>query len=166
MSKSLEEFNALSVEEAQDQAMAFCGCLAWAVEVAENRPYADVEALQAVAASAWSGCDVEHKLEAFAAHPMIGDVDLLRQKFANTARAEQGQVLLATDEVLEELARLNKVYFERHGFIFIIFASGKSAPEMLSALQARVCNKTSEEIGHASEEQAKITQLRIKQAFD
>ena len=75
--------------------------------------------------------------EALAAHPLIGDIELLKKKFssndarADKAFAEQGQVLNASDDTLEALARLNSAYKNRHGFIFIVFAKDLSAEEML-----------------------------------
>ena len=50
---------------------------------------------------------------------------------------------------------------ERHGFIFIVCATGKSAAEMLAILQGRVGNATPAEIENAAGEQRKITAIRI-----
>ena len=51
---------------------------------------------------------------------------------------------------------------QQNGFIFIICASGKSAAEMLEALQARLVNDAAQEIQIAATEQAKITRLRLE----
>lgn len=163
---TLTEFNALPEDRAQAQALYFCGCLAWADALVDARPYDTVDALLTTATLRWQEAPEEERLEAFAAHPKIGDVEYLRQKFAGTARAEQGQVIGAADDVLHALAELNRVYFDRHGFIFIICASGKSAEEMLLSLKGRLDNATPVEIDNASREQEKIMALRIAQTFN
>jgi 2-oxo-4-hydroxy-4-carboxy--5-ureidoimidazoline (OHCU) decarboxylase len=63
--------------------------------------------------------------------------------------------------VAARLAELNELYFERFGFIFILFATGRTAPEVLAALEERVVGTREEEIQNAAREQAKITRLRI-----
>ena len=47
-------------------------------------------------------------------------------------------------------------------FIFIVFASGKSAEEMLNILEGRIENSRSEEVATAAEEQRLIFQLRLR----
>ena len=64
-------------------------------------------------------------------------------------------------DVLSELADGNEKYFERFGFIFIVCATGKTAPEMLQLLRDRLANDRAAELRIAAEEQAKITALRL-----
>jgi 2-oxo-4-hydroxy-4-carboxy-5-ureidoimidazoline decarboxylase len=95
---------------------------------------------------------------------MIGDVNSLREKFKSTktmASNEQSGAQLASEETLQQLHKLNHAYLNKHGFIFIIFATGKSAEEMLAALKSRIDNDTETEIENAAAEQIKITLLRI-----
>ena len=61
----------------------------------------------------------------------------------------------ATDEVLEKLASLNQDYERRFGFVFLICATGKSASEMLTALQERIGHAKPQELEIAAREQAK-----------
>src|SRR6185436_1014222 len=101
----------------------------------------------------------------FAHHPKIGDRDSLRQRFARTAHLserEQAGVDGASENVLEALAEGNREYERRFGHIFIVCASGKSADEMLELLGSRLPNPPDVEIRIAAEEQAKITDLRLK----
>lgn len=103
-------------------------------------------------------------LEAFEGHPMIGDISTLRKKFAATqklASHEQSSTAHASEAVLQELKALNHAYLDRHGFIFIICASGLSAQTMLDALKARLDRPTDEEIKTAAQHQLNITLLRI-----
>jgi 2-oxo-4-hydroxy-4-carboxy-5-ureidoimidazoline decarboxylase len=67
---------------------------------------------------------------------------------------------------LQDLAQGNRDYLEKFGFIFIVFATGKSAEQMLALLQARLPNDRSTEIKNAAEEQRKITDLRLRKLLD
>lgn len=99
---------------------------------------------------------------------MIGDVDSLRKKFANTktiASGEQSGTASASEATLLTLKEANQAYLDKHGFIFIICATGLSADAMLNALQTRLPNSTDEEIRTAAQEQIKITLLRIDKAL-
>jgi len=107
----------------------------------------------------------DDRLAAFAAYPLIGDVALLRERFNGQASSEQGQVLGASDATLTALADLNRQYLDRHGFIFIICATGRSADDMLAALRERLPRSTAEEIQAAAVEQAAITELRLQKVF-
>jgi 2-oxo-4-hydroxy-4-carboxy-5-ureidoimidazoline decarboxylase len=60
------------------------------------------------------------------------------------------------------LARGNRAYEERFGFIFIVCATGKSAAEMCALLEARLHNDRATELLVAAEEQRKILQLRLE----
>jgi len=75
------------------------------------------------------------------------------------------QVLSASDDVINELAAQNLAYKARHAFTFIVFATGKSAQQMLELLNQRIDNSTEQEIDNARDEQLKIMQLRLKQTF-
>jgi 2-oxo-4-hydroxy-4-carboxy-5-ureidoimidazoline decarboxylase len=142
-----------------------CASPAWVEGMLARRPFADDKAVIGAAAEVWSGLGSSDWLEAFAAHPMIGDVESLRKKYAATkklAAVEQSGVADADEATLAELARLNREYRERFGFIFIVFASGKSAVEMLAMLKQRLEYPRDVELENAAAEQLKITQLRLQ----
>uniref|UniRef100_A0A0G4F8T0 2-oxo-4-hydroxy-4-carboxy-5-ureidoimidazoline decarboxylase n=1 Tax=Chromera velia CCMP2878 TaxID=1169474 RepID=A0A0G4F8T0_9ALVE len=116
----------------------------------------------------WAVSEEEDLLEAFEGHPRIGDVETLRQKFAATAdlcASEQQGSVGASEETLLELKRLNDVYFDANGFIFIVCATGKSAQEMLDILKGRVGTDRQEELRVAAGEQSKITKIRLRKLF-
>lgn len=159
---TLEQFNQLAPRLRQRQLLDCCYCNRWADQLQEFAPFASVEQLQIIAARVWAYLDEGDYLEAFAAHPRIGDLQRLQEKFTS---AEQGQVALADASTLEELQRFNRAYFETFGFIFIVCASGKPAREMLAAIKSRIANSRAQEIRNAADEQAKITQLRLGQLF-
>lgn len=163
---TLAAFNSASTQSALSHITHWCAAPQWAEKVSSARPYESIEQLQATAEQMWQAADDAQCLEAFAAHPAIGDVELLRSKYAAQANAEQGQVLDADDSVIEALAMQNLSYNSRHGFTFIVFATGKSAAQMLELLNQRIGNTRSEEIHNAKIEQLKIMQLRLQQTFD
>ncbi len=88
----------------------------------------------------------------------------MRDKFSR-ASAEQGQVREADEQVLEDLLRLNRDYEARHGFIFIVCATGKSAEQMRDLLRERLPRSREEELTRAAMEQGRITELRLNTIF-
>jgi OHCU decarboxylase len=143
-----------------------CAATAWVEGMLALRPFANDEAVIAAAHDvAERQLSDDDWLEAFAAHPTIGDVESLRQKYAATrqiAAGEQAGVAGAHESTLRDLAELNREYFKRYGFIFIVCAAGKSAEQMLAILRTRIGNCRDEEIQNAAEEQMQITELRLR----
>lgn len=48
---------------------------------------------------------------------------------------------------LDELAKLNQAYRDKHGYVFLVCATGKSAGEMLAILKDRLPNERALEVG-------------------
>ena len=162
----LAEFNELDIEARVQQLLACCHCLTWAKRVAAAAPFDLAEELLEVADAAWAEATEADILEAFSGHPEIGDLPALRNRFAKTASAEQGQVTQAPDEVLLKLKAGNEAYRDKFGFIFIVFAANKSAEEMLALLEQRSTNDRAEELVNGAREQGLITRLRLSQLID
>jgi 2-oxo-4-hydroxy-4-carboxy-5-ureidoimidazoline decarboxylase len=59
------------------------------------------------------------------------------------------------------LAEGSRRYEERFGLVFLVFASGRTAAELLEVLQARLSNDPAHELAVAAGEQARITRLRL-----
>ena len=53
------------------------------------------------------------------------------------------------------------IELERHGFLFIVCATGRTADAMLADLRARTPRPLADELRTAAEEQIKITRLRL-----
>ena len=160
----LRTFNALDHDRATAELMALCHCRNWAAAVSRARPFSSFEQLARRCEVAWSEASEADILEAFAGHPRIGDLDALRGQNVAAGR-EQGQVAGAPEAVLQELLARNRQYEARHGFVFLVCASGKSAEEMLSLLVARLPNSRATELATGAREQAKITALRLRARF-
>ncbi|WP_456425244.1 2-oxo-4-hydroxy-4-carboxy-5-ureidoimidazoline decarboxylase [Rhodocaloribacter sp.] len=165
MTPGLEALNRLPEASARDAFLRCCGSNRWAEAMTARRPFADEDAVFEAAREVWRGLEPRDRLEAFAAHPRIGDLEHLRERFASTrawAAGEQGGVAEATEDELRRLAEGNRRYEERFGFIFIVCATGKSAGEMASLLEARLANPPGEELRIAAGEQEKITRIRLE----
>lgn len=161
---NLSLINNLELNDAREAFLKCCGCERWAAAMAGARPYSSDDELTKKADQTFAELSREEWLEAFAAHPKIGDVESLRQKYGNTkdwAQNEQAGVNGVSTDVIERLASGNKTYEDRFGYIFIVCATGKSAQEMLDILNGRVDNDPSLELGIAAEEQKKITHIRL-----
>uniref|UniRef100_M8BX22 2-oxo-4-hydroxy-4-carboxy-5-ureidoimidazoline decarboxylase n=1 Tax=Aegilops tauschii TaxID=37682 RepID=M8BX22_AEGTA len=65
----------------------------------------------------------------------------------------------------EELSEWNAKYREKFGFVFMICASGRTAPEVLAELKRRYANRPIVELEAAAEEELKITELRLAKLF-
>jgi len=162
---TLVTLNGLPTEMAVANLLECCYSRVWAERLLVHRPFGSPQELIELASQVWFSLPELDWLEAFAAHPRIGDLAVLREKFSITASLEQGQVEEASDSLLLQLADLNRAYLDKFGFIFIVFATGKSAATMLALLQERIDNNRPQELHNNAREQDKITALRISRRF-
>jgi len=129
------------------------------------RPFNSLEDLLARADSVWRSLSEEDWLEAFRAHPKIGEQKAAAtqtEQARNWAKREQSGIESAAAETRAALAAGNQEYEERFGFIFIVCATGKSSEEMLVILNSRLQNDPKTELPVAAQEQLKITRLRLE----
>lgn len=166
----LSWLNALPEDEAFHEFMRCCGSTHWAGLMNKRRPYASEQEVYIASDDVWNevSSQEENVLEALSHHPKIGDLDLLRQKFASTskwAEGEQSGVKQASDVVLKELQSGNEEYERKFGFIFVVFATGKTAEQMLSLLKERLPHDRESELRIAAEEQRKITHNRLEKLW-
>ena len=138
--------------------LACCGSHNWAAQMLAARPFPDVLNLETAATDIWWRLTPADWLEAFSKHPKIGE----KGKVSEWSSQEQSGTNSAAMETAEKLATLNRIYFDQFGWIFIVCATGKSAEEMLSLLEARLANQPEDELRIAAAEQNKITLLRLR----
>jgi 5-hydroxyisourate hydrolase / 2-oxo-4-hydroxy-4-carboxy-5-ureidoimidazoline decarboxylase len=166
----LKKFNSLDKGAALSILSTACGAIAWANGVMEKFPFASEKELLESATNTWySVCTEKDWKEAFTHHPKIGDLEQLEKKFASTkqlAGKEQSGVSKEDHELITELFKANQDYEKKFGFIFIVFASGRSGREMLTLLNDRLQNDPGEELQVAMGEQHKITVNRLKKVLD
>jgi OHCU decarboxylase len=153
---TLVELNRLPESRAEYELLRCCASHRWAHLMAAERPFAGVSVMTAVAQRLWWSLAAADWLEAFAAHPRIGE----RATSAWTAQ-EQARAMETGDDVRTRLAAGNRAYEERFGYTFIVCATNKSAEEMLAILEQRLHNEPADELQIAADEERKITELRL-----
>jgi len=163
LSEGVAWFNSLGEQEARDQLFQCLALRTWAEDVAAGRPYGTLSQLMARVDFEMDRLGDGDWLQAFAAHPRIGE----RGGHAPaTSEHEQSRVMQAADETLEALRAENLLYEERFGHVFLIAAAGRSAEEILRSLRERMSNDPATELEVAAEEQRKITRLRLLALLD
>jgi 2-oxo-4-hydroxy-4-carboxy-5-ureidoimidazoline decarboxylase len=134
-----------------------CNSSQWVHCMEQARPFSDMAELEACADRIWASCSPKDWLEAFSAHPKIGD-----QSENRRSRQEQSEMAVAAPEVLKALAQANRIYEAKFGYTFIVCATGKSAAEMLALLQQRLNNRHDNELLNTAEQQRLILRLRLR----
>jgi OHCU decarboxylase len=165
LSCALEHLNSLLPDEAEHEFLKCCGSKRWARAMTVVRPFADVDLLLEEADRIWWSLSEEDCLEAFRAHPKIGEqkaAAVQAEQARSWSAQEQSGVQDAAAETKAALAAGNHEYEERFGFIFIVCATGKTSEEMLAILRARLQNDPGTELRAAAEEQRKIMRLRLE----
>jgi 2-oxo-4-hydroxy-4-carboxy-5-ureidoimidazoline decarboxylase len=122
-----------------------------------GRPFADDAELFATAERVWWSLGTNDCLEAFAAHPRLGE-----RAGDVWARAEQAGMAAADVAMRQAFSDGNRAYEERFGHVFLICATGRGADDMAAELQRRLGNDPASELQIAAGEQAKITRLRLE----
>jgi OHCU decarboxylase len=107
----------------------------------------------------WTDLDPTDWLEAFAAHPRLGESG---GRSPNSSSREQSRIIGARNETLAELAEQNRLYEARFGHVFLLSAAGRSGEDVLAALRVRITNDPVTEVKVAADEQRKITRLRLE----
>src|SRR6516225_5906621 len=153
---NLAALNAAPQKQALADFLRCCGSRVWAGAMAVGRPHPSLLALEKAADSVWSHCSREDWLEAFSAHPAIG------QRGGAWSREEQSSAAGASAETLRQLEELNLRYREKFGYTFIVCATGRTANEMLDILRRRIENDAEREIRNAAHEQHLIARLRLR----
>ena len=152
----LDALNTLDEDAAVAEFLRCCGSTRWAHAMVRARPFLNLSEMGATADEVWWSLGRTDWLEAFAAHPRIGE-----PRSSATSSDEQSGALSASDEARARLAQYNHDYEAGFGYIFIVCASGKSAEEMLAIVATRLMNAPEDELRMAAEEQRKITRLRL-----
>lgn len=155
---TLHQLNETDPETARKAFLDCCGSAAWADGMAARRPYPDFANLQKGAEDLSCGLAEGDWLEAFAAHPKIGE----KKTSVKWSAGEQSGMSNADEETAAAIRRLNEEYERKFGWIFIVCATGKSAEEMLQLLTVRLQNDPGAELPIATAEQLKITNLRLR----
>jgi 2-oxo-4-hydroxy-4-carboxy-5-ureidoimidazoline decarboxylase len=165
MNDVLARWNSLDKDAAEAAVLPCCGSRAWAAQLSAKRPITNETALLAESAAVWGALPAEAWQEAFDSHPRIGEKKAQKDATPESLRSsakEQAMALTTDDAAKVALKEGNERYERRFGRIFIICASGRTASEILAALEARMDNDDATELHEAAEQQRQITELRLK----
>ena len=158
----LAALNTLPAGQLAERLSSCCAARVWVEQVSGGWPYPDLDALLAASDRAMALLGPEDVAQALAGHPRIGQRASGSSTEAGWSRQEQASVADADADVQTALHDGNIAYEKRFGQVFLICASGRSAPEMLSALRKRLGNDPDTEAKVVIEELRKITRLRLE----
>ncbi|MFE0749275.1 2-oxo-4-hydroxy-4-carboxy-5-ureidoimidazoline decarboxylase [Gordonia sp. NPDC058843] len=148
--------NEMDDDEARSALRACCASTAWVERMLRARPYGDVPAVLDAADRVLAEITEDDLDEALAGHPRIGD----RPDNASSAR-EQSGVAGAAASVLARLKDGNADYERRFGHVYLVFANGRPADELLAVLEQRMTNDAATERRVLRAELAKINRARL-----
>ena len=169
MNQSVNRLNGLSANNAEAEFLKCCGSERWARLMTEARPFEALDEVLTEADRVWWSLNEADWLEAFRAHPKIGEKKAAAAQSAEAQKwsaQEQSGVAQASAETVSQLAERNREYEDRFGFIFIVCASGKSSEEMLAIINDRLRSDPDTELRTAAAEQSKITRLRLEKLLN
>lgn len=93
---------------------------------------------------AWMQVPVSGWLEAIQTHPRLGDIQAVHKKrgssatnFALATAAEQDDIVTAGQQYVNHLTELNHKYEAKFGHVFLLFAKGRSAQQVVRCLEER-----------------------------
>ncbi|SDN89680.1 2-oxo-4-hydroxy-4-carboxy-5-ureidoimidazoline decarboxylase [Klenkia soli] len=156
----LHAFDTAPAAELTPLLLACCDVPAWAAAVAAGRPYGDLDALLSAAGAAAAGWTADDVDRALAAHPRIGETAHRGGPEAAWSAAEQA----AVDPDAAAAARLaagNRAYEQRFGRVFLVCATGRTAPEVLAELDRRLTADDETEAATVAAELTAIARLRL-----
>ena len=168
MTDDVATFDALPDYDAAPLLETCCGSRAWIREMLAHRPFRSLMRILDEADEVWWSLAPDDWREAFDHHPRIGEQSAAAPQGA-VARAwsadEQRGVTQSSEGTRQALADGNRQYERKFGHIYLVYAAGKSAEEMLALLRSRLSNDPATELQVAAGEQAKITRLRLEKLF-
>jgi 2-oxo-4-hydroxy-4-carboxy-5-ureidoimidazoline decarboxylase len=164
---AVEIFNSLPAARLSDDLRACCAAPGWAATIVAERPYRDRAEIFAVADAAARELSWSEVLLAMAAHPRIGERAAGESPEAAWSRREQSTAAQSADEPARvALIEANRAYEERFGHVFLIFASGRTQPEILAAARERLANDDATERAVVTGELRRIALLRLERVLD
>jgi len=152
---------ALDLEPSEEQLRACCAADAWLRRMSTARPFPSAEDALDLSDEIVLGLDDSALDQALAVHARIGVRRLGSTTEDRWSRSEQAGALAVDTDVQERLAEGNRRYEARFGHVFLIRAAGRSAEEMLAALEQRLGHDDDTERDVVRRELAEIVRLRL-----
>jgi 2-oxo-4-hydroxy-4-carboxy-5-ureidoimidazoline decarboxylase len=160
----LMQFNELAAADARQALLACCSSPTWADRMTAGRPYSSPRDAVRLSGQIIAAMTVADLKEALAGHPRIGrrpDPEHAPARSAEWSRQEQALVSAADAQASRELADANLEYERLFGHIYLVCASGRTAPELLTLLRGRLRNDAAAEWQVVRTELQKINEIRL-----
>jgi 2-oxo-4-hydroxy-4-carboxy-5-ureidoimidazoline decarboxylase len=158
----LDQFNAADRPEAVAALRPCLGIQRWSDELADARPYSDLESLLDAGRRAAEPFTPAEVAAALAHHPRIGERAPGTSTEARISASEQAALGNAEASVAEALADGNRAYEEKFGQVFLIRAAGRSPEEILASLNARLAHTPEQEESVIGRQLREIAVLRLE----
>jgi len=149
------------VDPTDDELRACCAADAWLSRMSLARPFDSAKTALDLSDEIVRGLDDAALDQALAAHARIGERRLGSTTEDRWSRSEQAGALAVDTDVQQRLADGNRRYEDRFGHVFLIRAAGRSAEEMLVALEERLGHDDATERDVVRRELAEIVRLRL-----
>jgi len=149
------------VDPTDDELRACCAADAWLSRMSLARPFDSAKTALDLSDEIVRGLDDAALDQALAAHARIGERRLGSTTEDRWSRSEQAGALAVDTDVQQRLAEGNRRYEDRFGHVFLIRAAGRSAEEMLAALEERLGHDDATERDVVRRELAEIVRLRL-----
>ena len=161
LADGLAGFNSADARELSRELRTCLRADEWVRQLLALRPYPDVTSLLVTAQDAAERMDEADLESALSAHPRIGERPTGAGAEAVASRREQAGV--GDDaQVAARLAAGNAAYEQRFGHVFLIRAAGRSAPEILAALEQRLEHDDDTERRVVKQQLGEIAVLRLE----
>jgi 2-oxo-4-hydroxy-4-carboxy-5-ureidoimidazoline decarboxylase len=158
-------FNALPAAAALEELLTCCTSPAWADRMASGRPYWSARDAVRQSTAIVAMLTVPDLEAALAGHPRIGgghrEDDPGSARSAEWSRQEQSGVAAADEDTVRQLAESNLEYEQRFGHVYLVSASGRTAPQLLALLRSRLRNSPATEWQVVRTELQKINEIRL-----
>ena len=142
-----------------------CASMRWNDELVRTRPHGTLLRLTEESAAAIAGLSWPDIEQALAAHPRIGDRAAGADRESAWSREEQAAAATPQERTQAALLAGNIEYEQRFGHVFLISATGKTAEQILAALNQRLGNVPEDEHEVVRDELSEIVALRLAKAF-
>lgn len=162
----LARFNDQPAEAARAELLECCSSPAWADRMVSGRPYSSARDAVRQSSAIVARLTVDDLEAALSGHPRIGarpaaDGDDPARS-ARWSRQEQAGVSESDEQTASELAASNVEYERQFGHIYLVSAAGRTGPQLLALLRARLRNAPSTEWQVVRTELQKIIEIRLR----
>ncbi len=148
------------------QLRACCAADVWLHRMTQARPFASVQTALDLSDEVVRGLDDAALDQALAAHARIGERRAGSTAEDRWSRKEQAGALAVAPDVRQRLAEGNERYEQRFGRVFLVRAAGRSAEEMLAALEQRLAHDADTERDVVRRELADIVRRRLAELLE